>query len=273
MESLYIIATPIGNLEDITLRAIKILKQVDFIICEDSRVSNKLLSHLNITNKKIIIYNDHSNDKTRDKILSLLKSDNQAALISDAGTPLISDPGYKLITLLQENNISYTSLPGPSSIINAIVLSGLATNKFAYLGFLSPKKTECENSLLNVKSFMGSLIILVTPKKLLKTLNHIHNILGDRSIAILREMTKIHEEIIKGKISNIIENFSNITLKGEMVLIVNQSKEQQIAIDDISQEIKELKLKFSSKDLADFLSKKYNLPKKEIYNIAKNIPE
>lgn len=265
---LYIIATPIGNLEDITLRALDTLKSVDLILCEDTRHSQKLLSHYGIK-KKLWSYNDHSNESIRNKILEEINNNRSIALISDAGTPLISDPGYKLVEQLQKHNITVTTCPGSCSPIAALVISGYPTNRFSFFGFLPSQYKDREKELLAAQSYPGSSIFFSTSKKLEVDLKDIKNILGDIEICIVRELTKIFEQRIVEKISNIISIHMNTPLKGEIIMIIPpQSLTTDMA--EIKKQIQKLQdLNFSSKDIVKIISVTHsNLSKKEIYNLT-----
>ena len=203
---LFIVATPIGNLADITLRAIETLKSVDYVVCEDSRVTNKLLKHLNIK-KPLYVYNDHSDEKFRIKILFFLNEGKNIALVSDAGTPLISDPGYKLIQILQQEGIEITTIPGACSVIAALTLAGIATDRFMFVGFIPNKKTAKENFLQELSKIDTTLVFFDSSNRLLETLKIVNTILPEREIAAVKEITKLHEQVIKGSATDLIEYF------------------------------------------------------------------
>lgn len=211
---LYIVATPIGNLQDITLRALEVLKSVDGIICEDTRRTSLLLNHYQIK-KPLTVLNDYNEHKNVSRILNLLKQDKNLALVSDAGTPLISDPGYKLVRACLENNIPIDSIPGPSSVINTLILSGLPPDKFMFLGYL-PEKPGHRIDLLKKLVEKITYIIFVAPHKLLKTLNEMQEIYGDIEVCLAHEMTKIHQSVETKKISFWLKSLTNP--KGEYVL-------------------------------------------------------
>jgi 16S rRNA (cytidine1402-2'-O)-methyltransferase len=265
---LYIIATPIGNLEDITLRALETLRSVDLILCEDTRHSQKLLSHYAIK-KKLWSYNDHSNESIRNKILEEINNNKSIALISDAGTPLISDPGYKLVDQLQKHNITVTTCPGSCSPIAALVISGYPTNKFSFFGFLPTQDKDREKELISAQAYSGSSIFFSTSKKLETDLKDIQNTLGDIEICIVRELTKIFEQRVVDKISNIISLHNDKPLKGEIIIIIPP---QSLATDmvKIKKQVQKLQdLNFSSKDIVKIFSITHNnLSKKEIYNLT-----
>lgn len=219
---LTIVPTPIGNLKDITLRALEVLQNVDEIICEDSRRTSLLLNHYQIK-KPLIILNDFNEYKSEATILAKLKEGKNLALVSDAGTPLVSDPGFKIVRAAIGQDLEVDSLPGASSVTTALTLSGLPPDKFMFLGYLPEKegrrKTQYQNLLEINKLIPSTFIIFVAPHKLLKTLNEIKEDLDDPKIALAKELTKIHQDVKYGKVSEILENLKNP--KGEYVLMMN----------------------------------------------------
>ena len=220
--TLYIVATPIGNLQDITYRAIEILKNTTFIAAEDTRKSKILLSHFNI-NKPLISYFEHNKFKRIPQILKRINSGENCALITDAGTPAISDPAYKLIRNAINQNIIIESVPGPSSVLTALTASGLPTDRFIFEGFLPPRKNR-KSRLLRLKNEVATLIFFENPKRLNRTLNDIHTYIGDRPAVIAREMTKIHEEYLRGTVSQLISYTEENKMKGECVILIGKDK-------------------------------------------------
>lgn len=227
MGILYIIATPIGNLRDITYRAVETLKNVDAIVCEDTRRTGILLQQLNISGKKpqLISYYEQNEQQRIPQIITAIKNGLSVALVSDSGTPAISDPGFKLVRECIREGIKVESVPGPSSVITALVSSGLPTDKFIFLGFL-PRKSGHRNKLLEnikkVSSFIKSTIIIFeAPHRLARTLEEMSEVFGDIDIAICRELTKVHEEIRREKISESIEHFTKNNPKGEITVLFN----------------------------------------------------
>lgn len=215
---LYIVATPIGNLKDITLRALEILKSVDLIACEDTRHTKILLDHYQIT-KPLTSYHSYNKIKKGDYLLGLLKQNKSIALVSDSGTPGISDPGAHLIRRAQEENIPITAIPGPTALITGLILSGLSTNKFTFEGFL-PVKSGARLKRLNELLGVGvTVIIYESPHRLIKLLEEIHSIDADRSIVCARELTKKFEEIKRDKVSNILDYFKSHRPRGEFIVI------------------------------------------------------
>ncbi|MFH1504288.1 MAG: 16S rRNA (cytidine(1402)-2'-O)-methyltransferase [Candidatus Omnitrophota bacterium] len=218
---LYIIATSIGNLEDITLRALRVLGEADFILAEDTRKTSFLLKHFNI-NKKVISFYEHNEVKKISWVIEELKSGKNIALVSSAGTPTISDPGYKLIRECRNNLIELTSLPGPSSIINALSLTSLAHEKFIFLGYAPRKKGRFKKMLEKVKDLEAAIIFLESPFRLLSSLKVLKEILGNRKIACAREMTKKFEEILELNIESAVDHFEKTKPRGEFTLIIDR---------------------------------------------------
>ncbi|NMA67419.1 MAG: 16S rRNA (cytidine(1402)-2'-O)-methyltransferase [Clostridiaceae bacterium] len=219
---LYLVATPIGNLEDITLRAIRVLSEVDIIACEDTRHSLKLLNHLEIK-KPLISYHDNNRKLRASQLIEKLREGNNIALISDAGTPLISDPGEELVALAAENGIKVTAVPGCSASVTALILSGLSTRRFAFEGFLPQKHAERVKYLESIQYEEMTLIFYEGPHRLKDMLKDTLKVLGDRKCAVVRELTKIHEEVVRGKISQVLSHFERNNPRGEFVIVVEGS--------------------------------------------------
>ncbi|MFZ8848595.1 MAG: 16S rRNA (cytidine(1402)-2'-O)-methyltransferase [Minisyncoccia bacterium] len=219
MNKLYIVPTPIGNLKDITIRALEILKEVDYIICEDTRRTNILLNHYHIKNKKLISYFAPKEDQKIPFLLEIIKK-YKSALVVDAGMPGISDPGYKLIKACLENNLEIEVLPGPSAFLTALVGSGLPTDKFLFLGFL-PKK-GLKKYLERIKELDVTIIFYESPKRLERTLKTIDEVLGNCKIAIAREISKIYEEYLRGDLKEIISRLKDKKLKGEITFVLRK---------------------------------------------------
>ena len=216
--SLYIVSTPIGNLMDVSQRAIETLSQVDYVLCEDSRVTHRLFKKYNISNKLKVI-NDINENYKKDIIINYLLEGKDLALVSDAGTPCISDPGYRIVNGAKKKDINVITIPGPSSVIAAISISGLPTDNFYFQGFL-PKKKGRQTKFKELSKLDCSIILFESPKRVLKTLNDILNFLGDRTVALCRELTKIYEEVKVAKVSSMLEKKETIKLKGEYVIII-----------------------------------------------------
>ena len=217
---LYLVATPIGNLDDITLRAINILKEVDFIAAEDTRHSLKLLNHLEIS-KPLISYHRHNEGIKSELLIDKLKDNKNIALITDAGTPAISDPGEEIVKQCIENNINIIPIPGACAFVNALICSGLDTTEFTFLGFLPLNKKNRKEQLEKIKNCTSTSILYEAPHKLLSTLKDLSQILEDRKIVLARELTKIHEEFVCGTTNELLEKIDNP--KGEFVILIEKS--------------------------------------------------
>ena len=219
---LYLVPTPIGNLEDITLRALRILKEVDYIAAEDTRTTLKLLNHFEIK-KPLISNHRHNEDDREDFLINKLKEGKNIAVVSDAGTPGISDPGEVIVKKAIEENIEVIPIPGACAAINALIASGLDTKEFVFIGFLPLNKKLRKEKLEEIKEENKTSIIYEAPHKIKDTLNDLKDIIGKRKIVLAREITKIHEEFIRGNIDEIIEKSQN--LKGEMILLIEGNNE------------------------------------------------
>lgn len=225
--TLYIVGTPIGNLKDITLRAIETLQNVDIILAEDTRQTIKLLNHLNIK-KQMISYHRHNESEKINQVVELLDTGKNVALVSDAGMPIISDPGQYLVKYLVENNYKIDTIPGVTAITTAIVKSGIDSTRFAFEGFLSVNKKQRKERLESIINETRAIIFYEAPHKLIYTLKDLYTYLGDRNVCIARELTKIHEEYIYNKLSEVINRLEVSPIKGEIVIIVEGRSEQEI---------------------------------------------
>ena len=265
---LYIVATPIGNLEDITFRALNVLKTVDLISAEDTRQTLKLLNYYDI-HKPLISYHRHNEDIKSDILIEKLKQGNNIALVSDAGTPGICDPGEEVIRKSIENNIDVIPIPGACAMINALVASGISTKEFTFLGFLPLNKKLRIQKLKEIENSEKTIILYEAPHKMERTLKDLKQILDNRKIVLAREITKIHEEFIRKDIDELIEDISNI--KGEMILIIegNLNKiEEDNVIDNLTLEehFNYYKNKgLSKKEIIKKIAKDRNVNKNEIY--------
>ena len=232
----YIIPSPIGNLDDITIRAIDVITKVDFLVVENRTTTQNLLKRLKLGKKKIFTYNDHSNDAKRQNIVEQLKRGLIGGIISDAGTPLISDPGYKLISELISNNINITSLPGPTAVITALTGSGLPTDKFQFNGFLPKKNKELVELLNNCSSFSGTSIFYETPHRIINTLKLIDQIFDFKArLCVAKELSKVHENYFRGTAREILDKFkaNSKLVRGEFVLLIYfEKRDYDYAIAD-----------------------------------------
>ena len=263
---LYIVATPIGNLEDITLRAIKILKQIDLVAAEDTRHTLKLLNHLEIS-KPLISYHRHNEEVKSDILIEELKKGKKIALVSDAGTPGICDPGEEIIKRCIENDINVIPIPGACAMINALICSGIDTKEFTFLGFLPLNKKNRKLKLEEIKNMNKTIILYEAPHKLLNTLQDLKEILKQRKVVIAREITKIHEEFIRKDLNELIEMAKDI--KGEIIIIIEANKEEK------EKDINKLSLEehyefyqnkgLDKKEIIKKIAKDRNVNKNEIY--------
>lgn len=268
---LYIVATPIGNLEDITLRALRVLKEVDIIAAEDTRQTLKLLNHYNIT-KHLISYHRHNEEIKSKIIIEKLKNAENIALVSDAGTPGISDPGEEVIKLAIEENIEVIPIPGACAMINALICSGINTNEFSFLGFLPLNKKLRRDKLEEIKESNKTIIIYEAPHKMSNTLKDLKEAIGNRQVVLAREITKVHEEFIRGSIDELIEKFNN--LKGEFVIIIDRNYQEKV--NELLQLTLEQHYDFYEKqglaknDIIKKISKDRSVSKNEIYQYFLN---
>lgn len=264
---LYIVATPIGNLRDITLRALDVLKLADAILCEDTRVSAKLLSHYGITST-LISYHDHNGEERRPQILKMLSEGKRLALVSDAGTPLISDPGYKLAKAVQEAGYYVSVLPGASSVLAALCLSGMPTNAFYFAGFLPPKQQAMQEMLRELAGIDATLVVFESARRLDDTCEAMLHAFGDREVAVVREITKLYEEVKKAPLSQLITYYKEKGLpKGEVVMVVSPPPEDAPS-HDIEGLLATLMKTHSLKEAASIAAEQTGMPRKEVYAIA-----
>ena len=228
---LYLVATPIGNLGDITYRALKTLEEVDLIACEDTRHTLKLLNHFNIS-KSLTSYYEHNRIEKGRVLVEGMKNGKNIALVTDAGTPAISDPGEDLVKLCMENDVDVVPVPGAVALINALIISGMDTGRFSFEGFLSVNKKSRLEHLEEVKNDTRTLIFYEAPHKLVRTLEDFLQYFGDRNISLVRELTKMHEECRKTTISKALEYYTDIQPKGEFVLVVEGKSREEIANEE-----------------------------------------
>ncbi|WP_064612425.1 16S rRNA (cytidine(1402)-2'-O)-methyltransferase [Streptobacillus moniliformis] len=222
---LYIVGTPIGNLEDMTFRAVRTLKEVEYIFAEDTRITKRLLNYYEI-DTKVYQYHEHNKQYQIENIIKLLKQEKNVAIVTDAGMPCISDPGYELVDAALKEEIKVTAIPGPSSITTGASIAGIDTRRMAYEGFL-PKKKGRQTLFLKLQKEERAIIILESPNRVVKTLKNIQTYLGDRYVVITRELTKIYEEILRGKVSELIEKLEKRNIKGEIVLFIASGEENE----------------------------------------------
>ncbi len=268
---LYIVSTPIGNLSDITIRALYVLNNCDIIYCEDTRITQRLLQKHSIFGKKLSIYNDHSDSYSREKIVDKVRSGKIVVLVSDAGTPLIADPGYKIVRDIQKNNLLVDFIPGPCAAVSALVLSGMPTNKFFFAGFMPKTQISRDKLLGSLSDLDATLIFYDAPSRILETLKQIEITLGNREVAIVKEITKVFQSVTRKKVTDLIESFNEISIRGEFVILISPKLQEEIMdIQEIKHLVNEMrKNKMTSKDIAEILVKNYNkkLTKNDIYRL------
>ena len=264
---LYVVSTPIGNLQDITLRAIYILKNSELILCEDTRTSIKLLKKFNISTK-MISYHKFNEKKRLGKIIQLIKNNKIVSLISDAGTPVISDPGMILIKECIKNNIALHPIPGPSAVTSALSVSGF-DEKFLFYGFLPNSESQIKNEIKNLCDFPYSIIFFVSSNKINKVIKIFKMFFSERKIMIAKEMTKIYENFIRNDVNSL--DVSKYNLKGELTVVIsNKLNVKKKSLNQLGESVKnEIKLmlkKYSNKDVSNFISKREKISKKIIYD-------
>lgn len=271
---LYLCATPIGNLEDISIRTLNILKSVDLIACEDTRHSLKMLTHFEIS-KPLTSYFEHNKTEKGLKIIEKIKDGKNVALITDAGTPAISDPGEDLVRLCAENGVDVVPVPGPAALINALIVSGLPTGRFSFEGFLSVNKKSRADHLDEVKNDTRTLIFYEAPHKLLRTLNDMSKVFGDRKIALVREITKIHEEVKRTTLFEAVKFYTENPPKGEFVLVIegksyeelSEEKAEEFENISVTGQINTLIVEgIDKKDAIKQVAVLRNMKKRDVYN-------
>ena len=265
-KGLYIVATPIGNLDDITFRALDVLKNSDIILCEDTRRSLKLLNHFKLK-KKLVSYHKFNEQKELSKLIEYLKEGKILSLISDAGTPILSDPGLLLVKACIENNINISSIPGPSAITTAVSISGF-DEKYLFFGFLPKKENELVKALNQLKDIDFSIVFFIPAIKINFYLDFFKQFFNDRDILIAREMTKLHETFYRSKVKD-IELFRQ-SLKGELTVVISKKNINNVSLtnEEIILEAKKYLKKYTLKDVVELISKKEKISKKKVYDIC-----
>jgi 16S rRNA (cytidine1402-2'-O)-methyltransferase len=266
---LYIVATPIGNLEDITLRAIRTLKEADVIAAEDTRHTQILLKHFAI-NTPLTSFHEHNERAKTAQLVTRLERGESIALVSDAGTPAISDPGYRLVVAAIGAGIRVIPIAGPSALIAALSAAGLPTNGFDFRGFLPARKQERRSKLQELRDGRYTMVFYETPHRLQESLDDVREILGDRRMVLAREVTKLHEEFLRGRISEVIGEVSRREIRGEMTLVIEGCSDSNAASEEaLVDEIDKLKGEgMRIKEIAEIIGEKYGYSKREIYRLA-----
>ncbi len=266
---LYLVPTPIGNLRDMTFRALDVLSSADLIVCEDTRVTGKLMKAFGLK-KPMRVYNDHATEKDRAHIISVIEEGEAVAMVSDAGTPMISDPGYKLVREIVGKGLDVTALPGANAVLPALQLSGLPCDAFSFIGFLPARSGPRKAILEKWQDRPGTLICYETGPRIEESLKDIKKVLGDRPAAMAREISKLYEETRRGKISTLLESIAEGGQpKGEIVLIIGENKQDTGAsAETIEGQLKEALQQLSVRDAAEMVATATGKPKKAIYMLA-----
>jgi len=270
--TLYLVATPIGNLSDISKRALQTLETVDLVACEDTRHTRKLLNHYDIS-KKLVSYHEHNENARAEEFVELLKQGKSIAVVSDAGTPAICDPALIIVRKAHEIGAKVVAIPGAVAFVNALIVSGLPTDSVFFGGFLPSKKTERQKRLFEVKAVPATLVFYETPHRIAKSLIDCLEILGNREAAVAREITKLHEEIIRGSLEKLAEKFSQMIVKGEIVLVINRTEIQNSKLKtqnskSLAARVAELEAEGTDRKLAlKKAAKEFGLARSEAYRI------
>ena len=265
--SLYLIPTPIGNMEDMTYRAVKVLEMVDVIFSEDTRVTQNLLNYFNIK-KKLISLHDHNEEQVKDKVLSYLEDKMNVGIVTDRGTPIISDPGYKTVKYVSDKGYNVVALPGACAFVPALIASGLSPQPFTFYGFLDSKQEKKRKELENLKFNTNTLIFYEAPHRIYKTMELMLEVFGDRIVSLSREISKKYESVYRGKISLLLPTLENI--KGEFVVVVSGNNDTELVSEDrsiVEQVDFYIKNDISTMDAIKMVAKDNNMKKSEVYDL------
>ncbi len=271
--TLYLVATPIGNLQDITLRALETLRNVDVIACEDTRHTRNLLNHFRISNRTIS-YHEHNEQERAEELVDRLVGGESIAIVSDAGTPGICDPGFRIVQRAGEAGIAVVPIPGAVAFVDAVVGSGIATDSIFFGGFLPSKKSERIKRLAEIANVPATLVLYETPHRLGKSLADCLEVLGDRQAAVARELTKLHEEFARGYLSELVERFGRNAVKGEIVLVIDRVQDRVVRSDaktpkSLTKRLKELEKEgVDTKTALKKAAKEFGLSKSEAYRLT-----
>lgn len=267
--ALYIVPTPIGNLEDITLRALRVLKEVDLIAAEDTRHTQHLLNHYGIKTP-LTSYHEHNEREKAQTLVDRIKNGANIALVSDAGTPAIADPGFRLVVAAIAADVPIIPLPGAAALATVLSASGLPTDRFLFEGFLPAKKSERRTKLQALREQTATLVFYEAPHRLLETLNDLRQLFGDRALVLAREVSKVHEEFLRGTVSDVVTQLADREVKGEITLVVHGSTGEAIVSEEqLRTEIRRLKDKgMRVKEIAEVLGEQFGYSKKAIYRLA-----
>jgi 16S rRNA (cytidine1402-2'-O)-methyltransferase len=265
---LYLVATPIGNLGDITLRALDVLGHADLVACEDTRVTGRLMQLLGLK-ASLTPYHDHNADKARPALLARLRQGEVLALVSDAGTPMVSDPGFKLVRDCIESDIPVTALPGASAVLTALQLSGIASERFLFAGFLPSKGAARRNALQELAMVPASLVFYESPHRVAESLTDMITVLGDRQGAVARELTKLHEEVARGPLNELARRFAATPPRGEVAIVVSGPTESTAPAGDMEGRLRlEVENGLSIKDASALVAAETGHPRRDVYATA-----
>ena len=266
---LYIVPTPIGNLEDITLRALRVLKEVDLIAAEDTRHTQHLLKHFGIKTA-LTSYHEHNEKEKADQLIERIVNGANIALVSDAGTPAIADPGFRLVAAAIKAGVNIVPLPGAAAVIAALSASGLPTDRFVFVGFLPAKKSARMAKLNGLREENATMVFYEAPHRLLDTLEDLRRLLGDRQIAVARELSKVHEQFLRGTIGEVLHELATSDIKGEITVVLHGASEPTtVSLLELSGDIERLTSEGAGvKEIAELLSQRYSLSKREIYRLV-----
>jgi len=268
---LYLVATPIGNLQDITLRALSVLRRADLILCEDTRETGKLLSYYGIK-KPLQVYNDFSEHREHGEIVRRIGAGEILALVSDAGMPLLSDPGYQLARAVIEADLPVSSIPGASAILSGLQLSGLPTDAFLFLGFLPTKTGERKKRLTDIAAVQASVILFERAQRVIDVLGDVQDVLGNRRVAVARELTKLFEDVRRGPVAEVIADIESRPIKGEVVVVIDRGA--AVSATDDESIIRALRTEMADKsrrDAVDAVASALNLPRRHVYDLSLNM--
>ena len=270
---LYIVATPIGNLEDLTFRALRILKEVDLIAAEDTRYSRRLLDHYGIKTP-LTSYHEHNEQSKARQLVERMQRGESIALISDAGTPVLSDPGHRLVREAIRSAILVSPVPGPSALVAALSASGLSIEPFAFEGFLPAKRKERREKLQSLRAEARTLVFYEAPHRLKESLEDIGAIFGNREMVLAREISKVHEEFLRGSAIDLIAKLADRDVRGELTLVIAGAADEPAAAEEIMTEIRKLKGQgIRVKEIASLLGEKYSVAKREVYRMVLELDE
>lgn len=270
---LYIVATPIGNLEDLTFRALRILKEVDLIAAEDTRYSRRLLDHYGIKTP-LTSYHEHNEQSKARQLVERMQRGESIALISDAGTPVLSDPGHRLVREAIRSAILVSPVPGPSALVAALSASGLSIEPFAFEGFFPAKRKERREKLQSLRAEARTLVFYEAPHRLKESLEDIGAIFGNREMVLAREISKVHEEFLRGSAIDLIAKLADRDVRGELTLVIAGAADEPAAAEEIMTEIRKLKGQgIRVKEIASLLGEKYSVAKREVYRMILELDE